>query len=49
MEYLLVLQVPGSSMRRLDELAGMSYGPITDRWMLSRDLDVNYLGFAVKE
>jgi 2-polyprenyl-6-hydroxyphenyl methylase/3-demethylubiquinone-9 3-methyltransferase len=34
---------------RLSELAGMSYSPLTDQWQLGRDLDVNYLGFAVKD
>ena len=33
---------------RLTELSGMSYSPLGDAWRLSRDLDVNYLGFAVK-
>ena len=28
---------------------GMSYNPLTDGWSLSRNLDVNYLVFAVKE
>ena len=31
------------------ELTGVSYSPLADAWTLSRDLDVNYLVFAVKE
>ena len=31
------------------ELMGVSYSPLADAWTLSRDLDVNYLVFAVKE
>ena len=31
------------------ELKGVSYSPLADAWTLSRDLDVNYLAFAVKE
>lgn len=27
-------------------LQGLSYGPLTGRWNLSKDLDVNYLGYA---
>lgn len=30
------------------EISGMSYNPLADRWDLSRDVDVNYLLFAVK-
>ncbi len=30
------------------DLKGMAYTPIKDEWRLSRDLDVNYLAFAVK-
>lgn len=32
----------------LVDLVGMSYNPLSDTWSLSRDLDVNYLAFAVK-
>jgi 2-polyprenyl-6-hydroxyphenyl methylase / 3-demethylubiquinone-9 3-methyltransferase len=28
------------------ELTGVSYNPLTDRWSLSRDLDVNYMAVA---
>ena len=31
------------------DLEGVSYNPLTGAWSLSRDLDVNYLVFAVKE
>ncbi|MEL0107676.1 MAG: bifunctional 2-polyprenyl-6-hydroxyphenol methylase/3-demethylubiquinol 3-O-methyltransferase UbiG [Rhodospirillaceae bacterium] len=30
-------------------LEGMSYNPLTDKWSLSRDLDVNYLAVAVHQ
>jgi len=30
------------------EIAGVAYNPIADRWSLVRDLDVNYMVFAVK-
>ena len=30
------------------DLTGVSYNPILDVWRLTRDLDVNYMGFAVK-
>jgi 2-polyprenyl-6-hydroxyphenyl methylase / 3-demethylubiquinone-9 3-methyltransferase len=30
------------------ELAGLSYNPLQDRWLLTHDFDVNYLLFAVK-
>jgi 2-polyprenyl-6-hydroxyphenyl methylase / 3-demethylubiquinone-9 3-methyltransferase len=30
------------------EVSGLAYNPLADRWSLSRDLDVNYLLFAVK-
>ena len=30
------------------EIAGMSYNPLTDTWRLGRDVDVNYMVFAVK-
>jgi len=29
-------------------LTGMSYAPLKDQWHLSRDLDVNYLGYAAR-
>jgi 2-polyprenyl-6-hydroxyphenyl methylase/3-demethylubiquinone-9 3-methyltransferase len=32
----------------LNELAGMSYDIATDSWKLGRDIDVNYMAFAVK-
>jgi 2-polyprenyl-6-hydroxyphenyl methylase / 3-demethylubiquinone-9 3-methyltransferase len=32
----------------VQELAGIAYNPLADRWSLGRDLDVNYLAFAVK-
>jgi 2-polyprenyl-6-hydroxyphenyl methylase/3-demethylubiquinone-9 3-methyltransferase len=28
------------------EMAGVAYSPFTDRWSLSRDLDVNYMVLA---
>lgn len=31
------------------DLGGLTYSPLGDDWFLSRDLDVNYLAFAVKE
>ena len=30
------------------DLTGVSYNPILDVWRLGRDLDVNYMGFAIK-
>ena len=30
------------------EISGLSYNPLTGRWALSRDIDVNYLVFAAK-
>jgi 2-polyprenyl-6-hydroxyphenyl methylase/3-demethylubiquinone-9 3-methyltransferase len=30
------------------EISGLSYNPLTGRWSLSRDIDVNYLVFATK-
>lgn len=30
------------------EVSGLAYNPLADRWSLSRDLDVNYLLFAIK-
>ena len=39
----------GRSGMRLIELAGVSYSPLGDTWLLSRDLEVNYLAFAVKD
>lgn len=30
------------------DLTGVSYNPILDVWRLTRDLDVNYMGFAIK-
>ena len=33
----------------IEELTGVSYNPISDRWRLSKDLDVNYMAVAGKE
>jgi 2-polyprenyl-6-hydroxyphenyl methylase / 3-demethylubiquinone-9 3-methyltransferase len=33
---------------RLGELAGVSYNPLLDRWMMGADLDVNYLAVATR-
>jgi 2-polyprenyl-6-hydroxyphenyl methylase/3-demethylubiquinone-9 3-methyltransferase len=33
---------------RAREIAGVTYNPIADRWSLSRDLDVNYMVFAIR-
>ena len=33
---------------RIDDLTGVVYNPLTDKWSLSRDMDVNYMLFAVK-
>ncbi len=33
---------------RAVEIAGVTYNPVTDRWSLTTDLDVNYMVFAVK-
>src|SRR6185437_14984149 len=30
------------------EISGLSYNPLTGRWVLSHDIDVNYMVFAVK-
>ena len=32
----------------LGDLSGIVYNPLNDKWTLGRDLDVNYLGVAVK-
>lgn len=41
-----------SSLRRagltLSEVAGVSYSPLSDRWSIGRDTDVNYMLVAVK-
>ena len=34
---------------QVTDLRGMTYGPLTGEWALSRDLAVNYLAFAVKD
>jgi 2-polyprenyl-6-hydroxyphenyl methylase / 3-demethylubiquinone-9 3-methyltransferase len=46
---------PSELVRRLDangltvkELTGVTYNPLDDRWRRSRDLDVNYMLFAVR-
>lgn len=33
---------------RSEEVVGVSYNPLTDAWNLTRDLDVNYMMYAVK-
>jgi 2-polyprenyl-6-hydroxyphenyl methylase/3-demethylubiquinone-9 3-methyltransferase len=30
------------------DLSGLAYNPLNDKWTLARDLDVNYMAFAVK-
>ena len=30
------------------DLSGLTYNPLGGEWVLSRDLDINYLAFAVK-
>jgi 2-polyprenyl-6-hydroxyphenyl methylase/3-demethylubiquinone-9 3-methyltransferase len=32
----------------LADLTGVAYNPLNDKWTLARDLDVNYMAFAVK-
>jgi 2-polyprenyl-3-methyl-5-hydroxy-6-metoxy-1,4-benzoquinol methylase len=39
------LRAPGLAVTHL---TGVAYNPILDVWRLSRDLDVNYMAFAVK-
>ena len=46
---------PSELVRRLEanamavtEISGVSYNPLDDRWRRSRDLDVNYMLFAVR-
>lgn len=34
---------------RLAELAGVTYNPLLDRWVLGADLDVNYLAVATRD
>ena len=34
---------------RVQELTGVSYNPLADSWRLSRDTDVNYMVFAIKD
>ncbi len=42
-----------ASLRKSDmsvtQFSGMSYNPLGDIWRLSKDLDVNYMAFAIKE
>jgi len=42
-----------ASLRRaglsLSEVAGVSYSPLSDRWSIGRDTDVNYMLVAVKD
>lgn len=33
---------------RIDELRGVTYDPFGDRWLVTRDLDVNYMAIASK-
>ena len=33
---------------RLDEITGIGFSPLADRWSLTRDLDVNYMVYGVK-
>ena len=33
---------------RIDDITGVVYNPLTDKWSLSRDMAVNYMLFAVK-
>jgi 2-polyprenyl-6-hydroxyphenyl methylase/3-demethylubiquinone-9 3-methyltransferase len=33
----------------IEELTGVSFNPISDRWRLSKDLDVNYMAVATKD
>jgi 2-polyprenyl-6-hydroxyphenyl methylase / 3-demethylubiquinone-9 3-methyltransferase len=33
---------------RVTEIAGVTYNPLTDRWSLTTDVDINYMIFAVK-
>jgi len=32
----------------IEDLSGVAYNPLNDKWTLARDLDVNYMAFAVK-
>ncbi len=32
----------------IEELTGVAYNPLSGAWRLTRDLDVNYMVFAVK-
>lgn len=32
----------------LADLTGLAYNPLNDKWTMARDLDVNYMAFAVK-
>ena len=32
----------------IKEMVGVGYNPLSDRWALGRDLDVNYMVFATK-
>ena len=34
---------------RITELRGLTYNPVFGEWRLGRDLDINYLAFAVKD
>ncbi len=33
---------------RLEEVTGVGFNPLADRWSLTRDLDVNYMVYGVK-
>src|SRR6185437_5529029 len=33
---------------RLDEITGIGFSPLADRWALTQDLDVNYMVYGVK-
>jgi len=39
----------GDRGMRVTDLKGLTYGPVSGTWRLTKDLDVNYLAFAVKE
>jgi len=39
----------GANGLTVSELTGVAYNPLDDRWRRSRDLDVNYMLFAVRD
>ena len=41
-------QALGEGGLEVKEIAGVSYNPLSDAWRLTRDVEVNYMLFAIK-